>query len=216
MEVKPLQTLLILIFFGGLLGFVMWSGMQARLVQGPSDLRVDGLDRLHIRIHDKVFVYDAWFDLLDEYALVESDWDVLARQQDLHGGAIDRNDARSLYLAHTSVPAGSEPPPMTEFGGDVVVADYAGMAVAIGAEIRKAKRPDAAPALAPAAAAPTTTRPHPLDPHIHWLEPKRTLLWLMLTMAVLLAVLPLVAVLQIPRTDDIAAHCVEMTVRLFV
>ena len=69
MDVKPLHVIIILALFGGLLALGMWGATESRRIQGPSDLRIDRLGRLHVRIDEKIFVYDTAAALVEEYAL---------------------------------------------------------------------------------------------------------------------------------------------------
>lgn len=69
MAVKPLHALLIVLLFGGLVVMASWSSMQATQIGGPTDLRIDSRDRLHVRIHDRVLVYSQSRMLVDEYSL---------------------------------------------------------------------------------------------------------------------------------------------------
>jgi hypothetical protein len=71
MDVKPLQVILILALFGGLLALGMWGATESRGIQGSSDLRIDRLGRLHVRIDDKIFVDNTASTLVDEYALTK-------------------------------------------------------------------------------------------------------------------------------------------------
>ena len=69
MDVKPLQAVLVAAVFAVLVALAAYSGTQARIIQGPSDLRADGAGDLHVRIGDHIFVYDDLFRLSREYAL---------------------------------------------------------------------------------------------------------------------------------------------------
>ena len=69
MDVKPLHALVALLVFGTLLALASYSGMQAKMIQGPSDLQLDRNGDLHLRIGQQFFVYDEQGQLRDRYSL---------------------------------------------------------------------------------------------------------------------------------------------------
>ena len=103
MDVKPLHVILILVLFGGLLALALWGATESRRIQGPSDLRIDRLDRLHVRINRQIFVYNNASTLVDTYAL-----DKFGIEQLL--GSYDFYSDNSMLLSPASIhaPAGTD------------------------------------------------------------------------------------------------------------
>jgi hypothetical protein len=71
MNIKPIPAILILLVFLALAALAAQSSMQAASIQGPSDLSKDGLGNLHVRINQKVFVYDSEGDYRRDYSLTD-------------------------------------------------------------------------------------------------------------------------------------------------
>jgi hypothetical protein len=69
MDVKPLHAVLVVAIFVVLVGVAAYSGTQARLIQGPSDLQMDREGGLHVRIGEQIFVYDDLFRMTKQYGL---------------------------------------------------------------------------------------------------------------------------------------------------
>jgi len=69
MDVRPLHAVLMVTLAAVLIGLAAYSGTKARQVMGPSDLRVDRVGNLHLRIGQAIFVYDSGHNLVDTYSL---------------------------------------------------------------------------------------------------------------------------------------------------
>jgi len=69
MEVKPLRAILIACVFLAIGSVGVLTSMEAARIQGPSDLSVDRTGNLHVRIHQKIFVYNSDGDYQRDYDL---------------------------------------------------------------------------------------------------------------------------------------------------
>ena len=101
MDVKPLHAFVIVVFFMLLVGLAAYSGTQARIIQGPSDLRIDREGQLHVRIGQGIFVYDEFLRLTDNYSLDRFGFDGLL-------GNFDFFADNSLLLAADRVQSASD------------------------------------------------------------------------------------------------------------
>jgi hypothetical protein len=64
-----------------------------------------------------------------DFTRIDKGWYVLAKTQDMRSGAIYLYEPAGTLRSHFTLPVGADPFALANFGGAIVVADYAGMAV---------------------------------------------------------------------------------------